>query len=89
LSRSATDERKSAIATTSLLALPGWREKRRLAAITEATAARPTGPVPYGRPMQYPANRARPSQAMFISGERKSLPKSSRPPAWSSSETCG
>jgi hypothetical protein len=42
----ATDERKSAIATTSLFALPGWREKSRFAAITAATAARPTGPVP-------------------------------------------
>src|SRR3954449_4137196 len=41
-----TDERKSAIATTSLFAFPGWREKRRFAAITEATAASPIGPVP-------------------------------------------
>src|SRR3954452_35090 len=46
LRSSATEERKRAIATTSLLALPGWRETRRLAAITVATAATPTGPVP-------------------------------------------
>src|SRR3954454_11649109 len=52
LSSSATEERKSAIATTSLFAFPGCREKRRLAAITEATAATPTGPVPYGRPIR-------------------------------------
>jgi hypothetical protein len=52
LTSTATEERKSAIATTSLFALPGWRENSRLAAITEATAARPIGPVPYGRPMR-------------------------------------
>src|SRR5829696_4629701 len=42
--RSATAERKSAIATTSLFALPGWRETSRFAAITEATAASPVAP---------------------------------------------
>jgi hypothetical protein len=42
----ATADRKSAIPTTSLLALPGWREKRRFAAITEATAAREVAPEP-------------------------------------------
>src|SRR5437763_9090996 len=46
LTRSATAERKRAIATTSLLALPGWREKSRFAAITEATAAIAVGPLP-------------------------------------------
>src|SRR5258706_380477 len=43
---SATEDRNRAIATTSLLALPGCLEKRRFAAITEATAARDVAPVP-------------------------------------------
>ena len=45
-SSSATAERKSAIATTSLFALPGWRENSRFAAITEATAASEVAPEP-------------------------------------------
>jgi hypothetical protein len=72
-----------------LFALPGCREKRRFAAMTDATAASDVAPEPYGRPMHQPANRARPSQAMLSSGERKSLPKSRIPPAWTSSETWG
>src|SRR3954469_3096390 len=46
LTSRATAERKRAIATTSLLALPGWREKRRFAAITEARAASEVAPEP-------------------------------------------
>jgi hypothetical protein len=46
MSRIATAARNSAIATTSLLALPGCLENSRLAAITEATAAMEVAPAP-------------------------------------------
>jgi hypothetical protein len=46
LSSRATADRNKAMATTSLLALPGCREKRRFAAITAATAASEVAPAP-------------------------------------------